>query len=70
MERYISPILVTSVLDRALRSRGLGYELLTTATLHEIVEESMIGLRLFVPEAKLPNLMLELAEILDADGDY
>jgi hypothetical protein len=69
MERYISPILVTSVLDKALRARGLSDGPLSMQALHEIVEESMVGLRLFVHESKLPALMVELAEILDEEED-
>lgn len=67
MERFISPILVMSVLDRAILSRGLVDRPLTTGDLNDIVEEAMVGLRLFVPDAKLPALMLELAEILDEE---
>lgn len=67
MQRYISPILVDSVLQRALKShppatRGAG-------ALHAVTEDCMIGLRLFVKEEQLPELMLELADILvDDDG--
>jgi hypothetical protein len=67
MRRYISPILVDSVLTRALEThpvagRGAG-------ALHAVTEDCMIGLRLFVKEQDLPALMLELAEILEAhDG--
>jgi hypothetical protein len=62
MLRYISCILVDSVLERALRARP-------GADLHAITEDCMIGLRLFVEEQELPNLMLELAEVLEAfDG--
>ena len=59
MQRYISTILVDSVLDRALRSRS------GATDLHAITEDCMIGLRLFVEEQELPNLMLELAEVLE-----
>jgi hypothetical protein len=63
MARYISPILVDSVLQRALQAhptatRGNG-------ALHTLTEDCMIGLRLFVKEQELPQLMLELAEILE-----
>lgn len=67
MQRYISPILVDSVLHRALdahpaATRGAG-------ALHAVTEDCMIGLRLFVKEEELPELMLELADILvDDDG--
>lgn len=58
MQRYISGILVDSVLDRALRGRP-------GTDLHALTEDCMIGLRLFVNERELPNLMLELAEVLE-----
>ncbi|HTQ05549.1 MAG TPA: hypothetical protein VMI54_16920 [Polyangiaceae bacterium] len=59
MQRYISSILVDSVLDRALRAHP------GASDLHAITEDCMIGLRLFVEEAELPNLMLELADVLE-----
>jgi hypothetical protein len=63
MQRYISTILVDSVLDRALKAQQ------GTPDLHALTEDCMIGLRLFVKERDLPQLMLELAEILeDHDG--
>jgi hypothetical protein len=63
MQRYISTILVDSVLERAMKAQG------TKPDLHGLTEECMIGLRLFVKESELPTLMLELAEILeDHDG--
>ena len=59
MQRYISTILVDSVLQRAIETaKG-------TADLHAITEDCMIGLRLFVSESELPHLMLELADILE-----
>jgi hypothetical protein len=58
MQQYISTILVDSVLERALRAHP-------GADLHAITEDCMIGLRLFVEEQELPNLMLELAEVLE-----
>jgi hypothetical protein len=59
MQRYISSILVDSVLDRALGAHPGG------ADLHAITEDCMIGLRLFVEEQDLPSLMLELADVLE-----
>jgi len=63
MQRYISTILVDSVLQRAIAARQ------GSPDLHALTEDCMIGLRLFVNERELPQLMLELAEILeDHDG--
>jgi hypothetical protein len=62
---YLSPILVDSVLDRALHARNLSPALLSDAALAEVTADIMVGLRLFVPEERLSQLMLELAETLD-----
>ncbi len=59
MQHYISTILVDSVLERALRAHP------DAKNLQAITEDCMIGLRLFVEEQELPNLMLELADVLE-----
>lgn len=64
MARYISPILVDSVLGKAMQSRGLVASMLSDDAIEAVVEESMIGLRLFVDPARLPSLMLELTDVL------
>lgn len=64
MARYISPILVDSVLGRAMRTRGVTARTMSDEAIEGIVEESMIGLRLFVEPSRLSGLMIELAEIL------
>jgi hypothetical protein len=61
---YLSPILVDSVLERALRARGLSPAAMSEADVGELASDIMVGLRLFVDEARLPQLMLELAEVL------
>jgi len=63
MARYISPILVDSVLQRALQAHPTATR--STGALNTLTEDCMIGLRLFVKEQDLPQLMLELAEILE-----
>src|SRR6185503_2450399 len=55
---YLSPILVDSVLDRALTARRLTPERLTSSELLELASDIMVGLRLFVDEERLPKLML------------
>lgn len=65
---YLSPILVDSVLERALSARHLSPRSLTDAELEELVSDIMVGLRLFVDEARLPKLMLSLAEILGGEA--
>ena len=64
---YLSPILVDSVLSRAMQARNLSPAALSETTLAELTGDIMVGLRLFVPEARLSQLMLELAECLDHD---
>ena len=62
--RYLSPILVDSVLSKALKARNLSPATLTGEALIEVTGDIMVGLRLFVQEERLPRLMLELADIL------
>src|SRR3954452_17281650 len=54
---YLSPILVDSVLTRALASRKLSAASLDETQLAELASDIMVGLRLFVPEERLPTLM-------------
>ncbi|HLK36890.1 MAG TPA: hypothetical protein VKU41_09080 [Polyangiaceae bacterium] len=67
LRSYLSPIIVDSVLDKALRARDVKPAMLGPDALSEITSDIMVGLRLFVPEDRLPNLMLELAEVLGED---
>ena len=62
---HVSPVLVESVLGRALSARRLVAESLTLPELAEVVSDAMVGLRLFVPEQRLAQLMLDLAELLE-----
>jgi hypothetical protein len=63
--RYLSPILVDTVLDKAMFSRGLSAATLTVSKRNELAPDIMLGLRLFVEAKRLPDLMLELAEIIE-----
>jgi hypothetical protein len=63
--KYLSPMMVDSVLARALRTRQVTIEALTQTQLEELACDVMVGLRLFVPEERLPQLMLDLAEVLE-----
>lgn len=65
--RYLSPILIESVLQKSIQARHLSPETLDAAALAEITGDIMVGLRLFVPPERLPQLMLELADVLDLD---
>jgi hypothetical protein len=63
--RYLSPILLDSVLTRALEVRKLTPASLNEQELAEVVADIMVGLRLFVPEERLSQLMLDLADLLE-----
>lgn len=65
---YLSPILVDSVLTRALQARRLSAASLDEAQLAELASDIMVGLRLFVPEERLPTLMLALADVLESSS--
>jgi hypothetical protein len=62
---YVSPILLDSVLNRAMSARGLSPDSVTPEQLGEVASEMMLGLRMFVPEEQLSGLMLQLAELLE-----
>jgi len=63
--RYLSPVLLDSVLSRALEVRHLSTASLTEEQLAEVAADIMVGLRLFVDEDRLSQLMLDLAELLE-----
>jgi hypothetical protein len=67
LRRYLSPILVDSVLKKALAARNLTPAGLGHSSLVEMTSDIMIGLRLFVDEDRLPQLMIELAAVLEGD---
>lgn len=63
--KYLSPVLVDSALERSMNARGLTQLNVESADLSELTSDAMLGLRLFVAENKLAELMLELAEMLE-----
>jgi hypothetical protein len=65
--RYLSPILVDTVLNRSLHSRRLSADSATPDQIAELASDVMVGLRLFVPEERLSQLMLDLAEVLEVE---
>ncbi|MGC4089243.1 MAG: hypothetical protein QM756_15430 [Polyangiaceae bacterium] len=65
--RYLSSILVDSVLEKSLKAQKATPETLDATTLAELTGEIMIGLRLFVENDRLPQLMIELAALLDEE---
>jgi hypothetical protein len=65
--RYLSPILVETVLSQAMFKRRLSADPLTVSVLRELAPDIMLGLRMFVLESLLPELMVALAELLEQD---
>jgi hypothetical protein len=63
--RYLSGVLVDSVMDRALAQRQLSDAVLSNDQLAEVTADVMVGLRMFVSDERLPALMLELADALE-----
>jgi hypothetical protein len=67
LSKYLSAILVESVLQKSIQSRHLSPDTLSAADLADLTGDIMVGLRLFVPSERLPELMLELADVLDLE---
>ncbi len=67
LRRYLSPILVDTVLNQAMFKRSLNPHTLTVNELRELAPDIMLGLRLFVDEKRLPELMVSLAELLERE---
>ncbi|HSN99760.1 MAG TPA: hypothetical protein VLS89_15800 [Candidatus Nanopelagicales bacterium] len=67
LERYISRSTVSAMLRTVVAERGLAPDRMTADELVALVEEVMIGLRLFCSPRRLPDLMLELADLCDQE---
>lgn len=63
IERYVSPLLARSVLQNTLDRERIDPSRVTAVTIDHFVERAMIGLRLFCEPMRLPDMMIELAEI-------
>jgi hypothetical protein len=63
LERYVTPLTVDSMLRRSLDRIGTTPGGVTPKNLENVVEEVMVGLRLFCEPQRLPELMVELAEL-------
>lgn len=63
LERYLSKILVHSVLKASCDRVGVVAADVWPRDMERLVEEAMRGLRLWVSTERLPNLMIELAEL-------
>lgn len=60
MQAYLSPILVDSILTKAMDAAGVSDRSQTEELLPKIVEHSISGLKLFVEPARLSELMARL----------
>jgi hypothetical protein len=65
--RYLSPILVDTVLNQAMFKRRYSEQSVTKRELQELTADMMLGLRMFVHERRLPELMVALADLLELD---
>jgi hypothetical protein len=63
LERYVASLTIDSMLRRSLDRLEMPMEAVTARNLDTVVEEVMVGLRLFCDPNKLPELMVELAEL-------
>jgi hypothetical protein len=69
LERYISRSTVSAMLRTVLAERGITHDRMSPDELAAVVEEVMIGLRLFCSPRRLPDLMIELAELCDQEAE-
>lgn len=69
LERYISRSTVSAMLRTVLGERGIAHDRMSPDELAAVVEEVMIGLRLFCSPRRLPDLMIELAELCDQEAE-
>lgn len=68
LEGYISPVTVSSMLEKALQKLGLHEDRLKPEDLSTVVAEAMLGMRLFCKPERLPDLMVDLAEYCEEHG--
>ncbi|MCC6556310.1 MAG: hypothetical protein IT372_25400 [Polyangiaceae bacterium] len=69
LERYITRSTAGAMLKNVISDRGLEQERLSAEDLAAVIEDVMIGLRLFCNPGRLPDLMIELAELCDSEGE-
>ncbi len=67
MQAYLSPILVDSILAKAMAACGVDDRSRTDDLLPKIVEESTSGLKLFVEPERLSELMARLRVLSGPD---
>jgi hypothetical protein len=67
MAAYLSPILVDSILGKAIEASGGGNARYSDELLPQIVEHSISGLRLFVEPSRLSELIARLRVLAAPD---
>jgi hypothetical protein len=67
LERYIPRSTMMSMLKAVFDERGIVARQMSAEEMIMVVEEVMIGIRLFRIPARIPELMLELAELCDQE---
>jgi hypothetical protein len=68
MHGYLSPILVDSILTKAMDARGFATRPNSDELLPELIEECIAGLRLFVEPARFPELVGRLRVLAAKDA--
>ena len=68
MQAYLSPILVDSILTKAMDAAGVSDRAQTDELLPKIVEHSISGLKLFVAPDRLSELMARLRVLAAPEG--
>jgi hypothetical protein len=67
MQAYLSPILVDSILAKAMDACGVAERGNTEELLPQIVEQSLSGLKLFVEPSRLSELVARLRVLAAPD---
>lgn len=67
LARYLSPLIARSIVDRALADRGISAARLVSADVPSVIEGARAGLGIFCDPGHLTALMLDLAELCDAE---
>ena len=68
MAAYLSHASIEATLSTVLEKKRLSPAELGPADLPEVVAEAMVGLRLFCDPERLPDLMVDLAELCERRG--
>src|SRR5215471_13503405 len=69
LQSYLSPILVDSILTKAMAAAGVSDRAETDELMPKIVEHAMSGLKLFVEPARHSELMARLRLLARPEGE-